>query len=162
MTVLTTVPSALWRIAMAIGIPVGASQEVVAERYGFPGWGTAYVFGLSFLLIGLACLTLGLVERWGEVVPRWTPLIGGRRVPPFAAAVPAFVGSALLTMLWITVMSNFGPIAKEYGLEGAEQAVVLACYFPLLLWGPLLAAVTASYLRRRRNSERGGIRTMVR
>ena len=152
MAVLTTVPSALWRIAMAVGIPVGASEQVVSERFGLPSWGIAYVVGLSLLLLGLAWLTLGLVQRWGEIVPSWIPLIGGRRVPPLAAAVPAFVGSALLTLLWVTAMANFGLIAEEYGLEGAEQAVVVACYAPLLLWGPLLAVVTASYLRRRRIS----------
>lgn len=152
LAVLTTIPSALWRIAMAVGIPVGVSEEVLSERYGFPGRGTVYVFGLSFMLIGLASLTLGLVQRWGEVVPRWMPLIGGRRVPPMAAVVPASAGAGLLTLLWVNVMANFGLVAEEFGLEGAAQAVVVACYAPLLLWGPLLAAVTVSYYRRRRVS----------
>ncbi len=152
LAVLTTVPSALWRIAMAVGLPVGVSEVVLAEDYGFPGWGTAYVFGLSFLEVGLACLTLGLVQRWGEVVPGWVPLIGGRPVPSLAAAVPASIGAVALTLLWISMFSNFGLIAEEFGLEGAARAIVLACYYPLLAWGPLLAAVTVSYVRRRRIS----------
>lgn len=152
LAVLTTVPSALWRIAMAVGIPVGASEEMVAEHYGFPSWGLAYVIGLSLLVVGLASLTLGLVQRWGEVAPGWMPVIGGRRVPPMAAVVPAVVGAVLLTLLWVTAIGNFGLIADEYGLEGMEQVAVLACYLPLLLWGPLLAAVTVAYHRRRRVS----------
>ncbi len=148
LAVLTTIPSALWRMAMAVGIPVGVSEEVLSERFGFPGWGTAYVFGLSLLLVGLGSLTLGLVQRWGEVVPRWMPVLGGRRVPPMAAVVPASVGAALLTLLWASIMSNFGVVAEEFALKGAAQAVVAACYAPLLLWGPLLAAVTVSYYRR--------------
>ena len=149
---LTTIPSALWRMAMAVGIPVGVSDEVLSERFGFPGWGTVYVFGLSIALVGLGLLTLGLVQRWGEVVPQWMPVIGGRRVPPMAAVVPAAAGASLLTLLWASIMSNFGVVAEEFALEGAERAVVMACYAPLLLWGPLLAAVTVSYHRRRRIS----------
>ena len=152
LAVLTTIPSALWRMAMAVGIPVGVSEEVLSERFGFPGWGTVYVFGLSLVLVGLASLTLGLVQGWGEVVPGWMPVVGGRRVPPMAAVVPASVGASLLTLLWASIMSNFGLVAEEFALEGAERAVVMACYAPLLLWGPLLAAVTVSYYRRRRIS----------
>lgn len=40
LAVLATIPSALWRMAMAVGIPVGVSEEVLSESYGFPGWGT--------------------------------------------------------------------------------------------------------------------------
>lgn len=152
LAVLTTIPSALWRMAMAVGIPVGVSEEVLSERFSFPGWGTVYVFGLSLLLVGLASLTLGLVQRWGEVVPEWMPVIGGRRVPTMAAVVPASVGAGLLTLLWVSTMSNLGLVAEEFGLEGGAQAVVVACYAPLLLWGPLLAAVTVSYYHRRRIS----------
>jgi hypothetical protein len=150
LAVLTTLPSALWRMAMAVGIPVGASDQIREERYGFPGWGTAYVFGLSFLLVGLALLTLGLVQRWGEVVPRWMPLIGGRRVPPLVAVVPAGVGAGALTLLWVSIMSNVEPIWVYYGLDGAERVLMTLCYAPLLLWGPLLGAVTLSYHRRHR------------
>ena len=150
LAVLTTVPSGLWRTAMVLGVPVGASDEIRRQRYGFPGWGTAYVFGLTFLLVGLALLTLGLVQRWGEIVPRWVPLVGGREVPAQAAVVPAGAGAVALTLLWTSAMSSVEQIWAVYGLEGAERAFMLACYAPLLLWGPLLAAVTVSYHRRRR------------
>ena len=150
LTVLTTVPSALWRMAMAVGITVGASEQIRSEQYGFPGWGTVYVFGLSFLLVGLGLLTLGLVQRWGEVVPRWVPLVGGKPVPPMAAVVPAGAGAVALTLLWVSTFSNVGTIWALYGLDGAERVLMTACYAPLLLWGPLLAAVTVSYHRRHR------------
>ena len=147
---LTTLPSGLWRMAMAVGIPVGVSDQIRHERYGFPGWGTVYVFGLTLLLVGLALLTLGLVHRWGEVVPRWIPLVGARRVPPLAAVVPAGSGAGALTLLWLSAMSNVEEIWAVYGLDGAERALMTACYAPLLLWGPLLAALTVSYHRRHR------------
>lgn len=152
LAVLVTLPSEIWRILMAVGVPVGVSEGVLAARFGFPGWGTMYVFGLSLVEVGLASLTLGLVRPWGEVAPRWIPVIGGKRVRPLAAVVPAAVGAFLLTLLWVVMLSNFGMIAEEFGLEGPAEAVVLACYTPLLAWGPLLGAVTVSYYRRRRRT----------
>ncbi len=145
---LTPVPSGLWRTAMAVGVPVGVDSTYRSEHYGFPGWGTAYVFGLTLLLVGLALLTRGLVRPWGEVLPRGLPFVGGRRVPPLAVIVPAGAGAVALTLLWITAFFNLDEIFVLFGLDGVERIVVLACYTPLLLWGPLLAAVTVSYARR--------------
>ena len=42
-------------------------------------------------------LTLGLVQRWGEVFPRWIPFLAGKRVPPALAIVPASLVSILVT-----------------------------------------------------------------
>lgn len=150
LTVLTTVPSALWRIAMAVGVPVGADGSYVDDHYGALGWGTVYVFGLSLLLVGLALLTLGLVRPWGERVPGWVPFIGEKRVPRLAAVIPAGAGAVAVTLMWIGVFSGLGPIFTLYGLDGAERVVLLLCYSPLLLWGPFLGAVTVSYAKRTR------------
>ena len=68
--------------------------------------------------------------------------------------IPAGAGALALTVLWISTMSNVGTIWALYGLEGAERVLMMACYAPLLLWGPLLAAVTASYHRRHRDRGR--------
>ncbi|MBA3956122.1 MAG: hypothetical protein H0X58_05605 [Acidimicrobiia bacterium] len=150
LTVLSTVPSGLWRVAMAVGVPVGVDGNYRSEHYGFPGWGTAYVFGLTFLLLALALLTFGLVRPWGERVPQWVPFVGGKHVPRLAAIIPALAGALALTLLWATAFLNLDGIFVEYGLDGVERIVVLVCYAPLLLWGPLLAAVTASYAKRTR------------
>lgn len=150
LVVLTTVPSGIWRCALALGLPVGVDENYRLEHYSFPGWGTAYLFGLTLLLVGLALLTLGLVRRWGEVTPRWIPYVGGKRVPRLAAIIPAGAGAVALTLLWASVFSGVGEIFDVYGLGGTARVVVTACYLPLLLWGPLLAAVTVSYARRTR------------
>jgi len=144
---------------MVLGLPVGVDDSYHREHFGFPGWGTAYVFGLTLLLVSLALLTLGLVRRWGEVTPGWIPYIGGKRVPPLAAIVPAGAGAFALTMLWVTAFSNLEDIFLLYGLEGTARIVVIACYVPLLLWGPLLAAVTVSYAQRTRSHRRLPART---
>ena len=88
----TTVPSGLWRIALGLGVPVGFSGQL-ADLYRAPGWITPYVIALSLLAEGLALLTLGLVRPWGEVVPRWIPVLGGRPIPTAAAVVPAGLGA---------------------------------------------------------------------
>jgi hypothetical protein len=154
LAVMTTVPSGIWRLSMALGLPVGVDESYRREHYGFPGWGTVYVVALTLLLLGLAMLTLGLVRRWGEVTPRWMPFIGGRRVPPLAAIIPAATGALALTVMWVGVFLNAHDIFVVYGLEGTARIVLIACYAPLLLWGPLLAAVTVSYARRTLGAQR--------
>lgn len=68
---LVTLPSGLWRIAVVAGVPL--LPQAVQD------WGEGlYIVMLSVVAECLALLTLGLVRPWGEVVPRWIPLIGGR------------------------------------------------------------------------------------
>lgn len=98
-------------------------------------------------------LTLGLIQPWGERVPHWIPCQGGRRIPVAVAATPAALGVVAITA--VTVLGawprngseNMGdPSAPDGGLYW----VMTLTYLPLLDWGPLLAVVTAAYVRRRR------------
>ncbi|MDH6706380.1 hypothetical protein P3T27_003103 [Kitasatospora sp. MAA19] len=150
-TVLTTVPSGLWRIAFGFGVPVGFTGATAA-RYAEhqPGWGTVYVVVLSALAEALAFLTVGLVRPWGRVAPRWIPLIGGRAVRPLAAIVPAALGSAILTTLGIAALTggwsrNMAEADSPHGIAGL---VMTLAYLPLVAWGPLLGVVTVDYARR--------------
>jgi hypothetical protein len=149
--VLTTVPSGLWRIAMGLRIPVGFSETGLRE-FDIPGWGVPYVFGLSLLAEGLAFLTLGLVRSWGEIAPRWLPLIGGRRIPPMAAVIPAAAGAVAVTAITITATLGWAhagdtmpPGSMAPDPYHIYAIVMTLCYAPLLAWGPLLAAVTVQY-----------------
>lgn len=148
-TVLTTVPSGLWRIALALGLPFGYSEEALAAD-DTPGWGSLYPVALAALTTGAALLTLGLVQRWGETVPRWIPRIGGRAVPPRAAIIPATAGAVLLTALWSQLLWWWS-IDREHGMSDPtwEDAVGFL-YLPMVAWGPMLGVVTLSYARRRR------------
>jgi hypothetical protein len=105
--------------------------------------------------LGLALLTVGLIRPWGEVLPRWLPLLGGRRVP-VAVAVGAATGGAVLVAVWLwigLVMDLLGvqPTPLRPGPAGCSVPGwdVLRWYTPKLLWPPLLLAVTWHYLRRR-------------
>ncbi|WP_084337490.1 hypothetical protein [Actinomadura oligospora] len=148
----TTLPSGLWRVALGLGLPVGYSEQALREDFHIPGWGVAYVIGLSVLSEALALLTLGLVSPWGEVAPSWIPFIGGKRVAPKAAVIPAAVGSVLLFLIWDVlefVQWSYGASDTAPGHPtGGWKVLQEVLYLPLLAWGPLLAAVTMSYHRR--------------
>lgn len=101
-------------------------------------------------LFALACavgvvLTLGLISRWGEVFPRWVPVLSGRAVPVKLAVVPGTLVAAVITISAPGML--LGPI--ETG-DVREVAYMLIA-FPFPVWGPLLgAAVFAYWLRRTR------------
>jgi hypothetical protein len=89
------------------------------------------------------------------VVPRWVPLLGGKRIPMWAAVVPAALGAAALIYLSTQIAFNWGdpepgdPDMNNYP-SGVAGVVTVACYAPLLAWDPLLVIVTVSYCVRRR------------
>lgn len=152
LTTLVVVPSGLWRIVLVLGYPAGYTDEGFGsfETFGSKVW----MLTLSVLCELVAFLTIGLVRPWGEVVPRWIPLIGGRRVRPMAAVGPAFLGAAVLTVIWANV-----PWWWTYPHENMTPTghlVVGILYQPLVLWGPLTAAVAVSYHRRCRAVRRHG------
>ncbi|MGI5525869.1 hypothetical protein ACQEVX_00095 [Streptomyces syringium] len=141
---LVTLPSGLWRVALAAGLPVAAEPVRTV-------WGVLYVLALTVVSEALALLTLGLVQPWGEVVPRWIPLIGGRAVRPLAAVVPALLGAATLFGLcgWVGYLQTSNMAAGGITDSAAQQALLVACYAPLLAWAPLLALTAVAYYRRR-------------
>ncbi|MEV5507774.1 hypothetical protein [Streptomyces orinoci] len=143
---LTAVPSGLWRVAIAVGIPVGLGRSELRQMH-VPGWGTVALVGLSLFAEALAFLSLGLVQPWGEVWPRWLPLLRGRRVPVAAAVVPAALGALAVTVygvlfVWSSLHADMDVSDWGYGL-------IIVLYSPLLLWGPLLGAVMVHYYARR-------------
>jgi hypothetical protein len=153
LAVLTTVPSGLWRVALGVGVPLGfhGALKRLFDSH-MPGWGTAYVIVLSALAETLAFLTVGLVRPWGRVAPRWLPWIGGRRIHPLAAAVPATLGAIAVTLItWAAALGGWQhEMSNPDSPHGAAGVLMTLCYAPLLLWGPLLGAVTVDFLRRSR------------
>ncbi|MFG2078599.1 hypothetical protein [Nonomuraea maritima] len=133
------------RFAWAAGVPLGITEEFWQwlDRSGLR-WG-----GLFLSLMGLAgaVLTLGLVQRWGEVFPRWVWFRAGRPVPPMLAVVPAS---------FVSVIVFSGGLAY-WRLHVANGALgdwdMWAIWAPSLLWplwGVALAAATLAYYLRRR------------
>jgi hypothetical protein len=151
--VLTTVPSGLWRVAMAVGVPVGFTPEVLHTVYDVPGLGSLLIIGISAVQEALALLALGLVRPWGEVIPQWIPLAGGKRVRPLAVVIPAALGSLILTSVAVSQILLWGGGGTDMSAPGRMALGI--CYLPLALWGPLLAVATASYYVRHRHRSGG-------
>ena len=144
---LSVVPSALWRTAVGFGLPLGWSDEQLRIQQ-MPGSGTVYVVALSVVSIGAAALTLGLVYQWGEVTPRVLPLIGGRIIPPLAAVVPAFLGGVAVVAICAMSAANWDTVSGFADKPRSGWALLMiVCYLPALLWGPLLLSVTWAYWR---------------
>ncbi|WP_410579054.1 hypothetical protein [Amycolatopsis sp. lyj-108] len=153
-------PSGLWRI-MTVVFHIGDDAAHGAGQ--LPSWlpGPVYVIALSVVSELIAFTAVGLIAEWGEVLPRWIPLLGGRKIPPLAAVVPAALGATILTVLWTTAYATSlagltlqgDPLPDDFpteSLHGWQLAFFELTYAPLLLWGPLLAAVCFAYWRRRR------------
>ena len=141
-------PSGLWRLAVALGFPMGMVDEAGHSQV-LRGWPAVYVLAISLFAEAVALTAIGLVRPWGEVVPAWIPIIGGRPVRPRAAVIPATVGSVLLILIWTV---GFWPVwtgAQAQQMAGPVWAIIFAaCYAPLNLWGPALLVLTWAYRRR--------------
>jgi hypothetical protein len=146
---LLTLPSGLWRLGLAAGWSMGMVDDV-GRPIGVHGWEVWYVIGLSVFAELVALTAFGLVKPWGEVAPRWLPFIGGRRVAPAAAIIPATIGGLALIAIWTFAFRDvFSPEFLPFGSDAAA-ALMISCYAPLNLWGPALLILTWAYYRRRK------------
>ncbi len=144
-----TVPGvyALTRWAWALGIPIGFSAQTLREMdRDSPG---IWVGGAALATMGLigSVLTFGLVRRWGEVFPRWIPVLRGRRVPIALAVAPAMVVALLVTsagLMMTRVLLTRPTNASNWAAMGP------AMLWPL--WGTALAAAALAYYYRRRGA----------
>lgn len=143
-------PAGLWRIgAILVRQSAGAGE-------------TVYVLCLSVLSELVAFTAVGLVAQWGEVVPGWVPGLRGRQIPAWAPTLAAASGASALTVLWtaaaiavvrdrsVTGGALADPSAVPMAPPDLHSYLFAACYAPLLLWGPLLGAVTVAYWIRTR------------
>jgi len=149
---LLVLPTALWRLAWVFEQPVGWDPVLFAENTD-DLHEKVYLFGVTVLSEALALLSLGLVHRWGEVLPRWVPFLGGRRIPPLVAVVPAAAGAIALLLIWTPLPVMFLGAPQSGAPDGNGWELLMAvCYLPLVAWGPFLAAITWAYYRRRTRS----------
>ncbi|MEU1575412.1 hypothetical protein ABZ519_30490 [Streptomyces collinus] len=136
---LCAIPSGLWRIAMASGVYVGYSDQVLRDVFDIPGWGVAYVVGLSVFTELAALLPLLLVSD------RWRPL------RPRTLTALAWTASAVLVLvtLWQLVVA-FTVESRTYMSSGTAQTVWGFTFAPLFAIPVLMTAVTWSYAERHR------------
>ncbi|SDT68357.1 hypothetical protein [Jiangella sp. DSM 45060] len=137
---------AVTRWIWVAGIPLGIDEQDHADGLADGSlWAGAWL--ASFALVGTV-LTLGLVQRWGEVFPRWIPVLRGRRVPVGLAVVPASVVAVLATSGGLGLIK----VGLTQDLLNSQE---WAAFGPALLWpvwGAALGWGTLAYWLRRRGS----------
>ncbi len=143
--VVLPLPYAATRLAWALGVPLGLSGELGAS-FETEGARIAET-SLGGMALGGALLTLGLVQRWGEVFPRWVPVLGGKRVPPALAIVPATLVSVALTAGGLTMFRLQAAGSFDGTGWGAGAPTLL-----FLPWGVALGLATLAYHQRRSGS----------
>jgi hypothetical protein len=139
---------AMTRLPWALGVPFGGHAAELRAAQAVEG-SRVLVAPLALGCAALAgsLLTIGLVRPWGEVFPRWLPVVGGRRVPPTLAIVPATLVSALLLAAGIGIVRMWA--VGQFVVEADSWLGSV----PMLLWplwGAALAAATLAYYYRRR------------
>jgi hypothetical protein len=147
---------ALTRYAWALGFPLGMSEERFRSGQESGTWIYGALFLGNFILVG-AVLMPGLVQRWGEVFPRWMIGLAGRRVPIALAVVPASLASVLLIVGGIAIWAGLDQMVANLVAGGAEDMEIIGAVIfelgPTLLfpvWGVALAVATLGYYYRRR------------
>ena len=146
---------AITRFAWALGIPLGMSTEALKLGQENGTW----ISGLSLASFGLlgAALMLGLVQRWGEIFPRWMIGLAGHRVPILLAVVPASLASVLLVVGGVGIWVGLPQLVSNARAIGAQGSALLGEIIfqvgPTLLfpvWGVGLAVAALGYYYRRR------------
>ncbi|WP_327733764.1 hypothetical protein OG749_07685 [Streptomyces nojiriensis] len=125
---LAFVPYAAMKLVWASGGTfagiTGEQMLAVSERNGASGiFLTLESWGLdpTALLAALGVFLLwGLVRPWGQVFPRWTLLLRGRRVPRWLPLTPALLGAATLAPYGVLgvgylVLATAGVVAVRRG-----------------------------------------------
>ena len=149
------------RVALTVLAACGPLPYALIRLTWLTPWpllGTEQAMDLSTRLWGLALssgswlaviLTIGLIRPWGEVFPRWMPVVAGRPVPIAAAAVPGGAVAALLSFAAVPLLVG----AAAQG-QGAGLVLAFAIIFPCWLWGPALALAVWGYVGHRRDQQR--------
>ncbi|GAA2985506.1 hypothetical protein [Streptosporangium longisporum] len=132
---LCPLPYALYRLTWLTPWPTDIGAAELAANPGLRMQGLAIGFGA----LGGSLLTLGLIAGWGEVWPRWVPVLHGRPVPvrlPVTAG-GLVAGACCLASPGLTVN------AVQWGQP------LLLLLWPYPVWGVLLAAAVLAYRLRR-------------
>ena len=133
---------------MIVGLMPGTAELRAFELADDHVAGYAYVFGLSVVQLTASFLTVGLASRWGVELMN-------RRVPRLPVIMVATLGGVAVTWLFTIsmatqVLTGHRPDAGH--VHGAAAVVMIACYAPIVLWGPLELLATYGYWQRRRTN----------
>ncbi|MDN5915586.1 MAG: hypothetical protein L0I76_10845 [Pseudonocardia sp.] len=148
--VVAALPTVLWRALVGFGLDLGTPDSWRAAQ-DIPGPGTAYVLTLSVLQLLAAVLALRLVRPGGDVVPRWSPIRAGHRLPAGLVCLIALTGAVVLTALCALSILNWSAVDPFAGEPGSAWSRLCAgCYLATLLWPSALVTSVIGYALSRR------------
>ncbi|MGE7766931.1 hypothetical protein [Peribacillus sp. NPDC096540] len=143
--VVMAVPYGIVRWAWALGIPLGTTNLSMVGNEDIVLVETI----LGGLCIGGGILTLGLIQRWGVIFPRWCLFLAGKPIPIWFVVVPATLMSAIITITGI----KLSPQIIYMIVNGSITHENWGQFVPFLFWLPwgisLGIAILAYYLKRR-------------
>ncbi|MFE9481997.1 hypothetical protein ACFYNM_25735 [Streptomyces spororaveus] len=159
----------VWASGGTFGGVSGAEVLAVSERNGASGvflalesWGldpTALLAVLGVFLLW------GLVRPWGQVFPRWTLFLGGRRVPRWLPLVPAWLGAATLAPYGVVgvgylFLATAGVVTMRRGDFHSSGDALLVGWIGMVafaVYGIALIVAARSYWLRTRRACRTGV-----
>lgn len=139
---------------VAISEHNGASEIWLSlESWGLDGTVMLAVLGVFLLW--------GLVRPWGQVFPRWTLWLRGRRVPRRLPLVPAFIGAATLAPYGVfglvyTTLCTAGVLEMRRGDFDSSSDALLVAWIGLsafAVYGVALIVAARSYWLRTRTDQ---------
>jgi len=148
-------PYALTRFAWAIEILIGVDNQFFKDfsRINPVHHLTEWVFGSICIMGGV--LTLGLIQKWGEIFPHWFPFIGGKRVPILLAVIPASIISIALTSAGFVFTVGFIAVTLHFvTVDNILLNNIWGTVGPMVFWipwGVSLGLATIAYYYRRRD-----------
>ncbi|MFF4448376.1 hypothetical protein [Streptomyces sp. NPDC001502] len=172
---LAFVPYAAMKLVWASGGTfagiTGEEMLAVSERNGASGiFLTLESWGLdpTALLAALGVFLLwGLVRPWGQVFPRWTLFLRGRRVPRWLPLAPALLGAATLAPYGVLgvgylVLATAGVVTMRRGDFHSSGDALLVGWIGMAafaVYGIALTVAARSYWLRTRPARRTGADT---
>ncbi|MFE2294771.1 hypothetical protein [Streptomyces sp. NPDC059452] len=155
----------IWASGGTFAGMAGEEMLAVSERNGASGIFLALEsWGLdpTVLLATLGVFLLwGLVRPWGQVFPRWTLFLRGRRVPRWLPLAPALLGAATLALYGVVgvgylALATVGPVTMRRGDFHSSGDALLVAWIGIVafaVYGIALTIAARSYwLRTRPNA----------
>ncbi|HET9782827.1 MAG TPA: hypothetical protein VFR33_13730 [Candidatus Dormibacteraeota bacterium] len=137
-----TVAGCLLRLGAQAAVGFGTSLAPVG--------GSLVIFEAGFLLAGTV-LPLALVHSWGRVVPRWSPLLAGRRIPRWLVLAPASAIAVAMTMYFGVTVVALAAATLSGSSAGFTGSLPLAFFWAsvpaYLAWGIGLGIAGVAYYR---------------
>ncbi|MEU1321161.1 hypothetical protein [Streptomyces tibetensis] len=156
----------IWAFDGTFAGMTGEEMLAISKRNGASGiWLTLESWGLDgtvLLAVLGAFLLWGLVRPWGQVFPRWTLWLRGRRVPRWLPLAPALIGAAALAPYGVfgvgyVTVATAGVVTMRRGDFHSSSDAMLVAWIGMAafaVYGVALIVTVRSYWLRTSSTRR--------